>query len=257
MASSVPTRRWPRPAESWGRLVARHRFALIAGWALVVAGAAMLAAAPPRLPSPTGFEALPGRDGRTVALLVQSSAPPDRYVDLGRRAAEIAHRGPAQVVVGGPVPSTTTSSPTPSTTSSSPGSSRSRSPCSSSCSSSAAWSRGCSPSSPAWPAGPPRSPCSACVDGVDSMPHLTASAVSRSPPGSASTGPLASAPARIHRRAGRATLVPAGTAPRRDAAWHPRHRGGRAPLAAAYDVRAQMSSSLDARPGLPRRRARP
>ena len=50
----------------------------------------------------TVSDPLPGRDGRTTALIVSSNQPPDRFIDLGGRAARIAHRGPARVYVGGP-----------------------------------------------------------------------------------------------------------------------------------------------------------
>ncbi|HSR26518.1 MAG TPA: MMPL family transporter, partial [Candidatus Eisenbacteria bacterium] len=44
---------------------------------------------------------LPGRDGRTAALVVSSNEPPDHFIELGRRAARISHPGPARVLVGG------------------------------------------------------------------------------------------------------------------------------------------------------------
>jgi RND superfamily putative drug exporter len=46
-------------------------------------------------------EPLPGRDGHTVALVVESNQTPDRFIDLARRARTIAHSGPAQVYLGG------------------------------------------------------------------------------------------------------------------------------------------------------------
>lgn len=45
---------------------------------------------------------VPGRDGRTQALLVESNQAPDRFIELGRRAGLISHPGPAHVFVGGP-----------------------------------------------------------------------------------------------------------------------------------------------------------
>jgi RND superfamily putative drug exporter len=44
---------------------------------------------------------VPGKDGRTLALVVQSNATPDRFVDLGHRAVRIHHAGPAHAYVGG------------------------------------------------------------------------------------------------------------------------------------------------------------
>ena len=44
----------------------------------------------------------PGRDGRTLALVVQANETPDRFVELGRKAERIRHPGPASVYVGGP-----------------------------------------------------------------------------------------------------------------------------------------------------------
>jgi trehalose monomycolate/heme transporter len=46
---------------------------------------------------PTG----PGRDGRTVALVVESNQTPDRFVELGHQAVRIHHSGPARAYVGG------------------------------------------------------------------------------------------------------------------------------------------------------------
>jgi RND superfamily putative drug exporter len=44
---------------------------------------------------------LPGRDGRTAALVVSSNESPDHFIEVGRRAARISHPGPAHVLVGG------------------------------------------------------------------------------------------------------------------------------------------------------------
>jgi uncharacterized membrane protein YdfJ with MMPL/SSD domain len=44
---------------------------------------------------------LPGRDGRTAALVVSSNESPDHFIELGRQASRIAHPGPAHVLVGG------------------------------------------------------------------------------------------------------------------------------------------------------------
>jgi RND superfamily putative drug exporter len=44
---------------------------------------------------------IPGKDGRTLALTVESNATPDRFVDLGHRAVRIHHAGPARAYVGG------------------------------------------------------------------------------------------------------------------------------------------------------------
>jgi uncharacterized membrane protein YdfJ with MMPL/SSD domain len=43
----------------------------------------------------------PGRDGRTVALLIESNQTPDRFVELGHQAVRIHEPGPAQAYVGG------------------------------------------------------------------------------------------------------------------------------------------------------------
>jgi trehalose monomycolate/heme transporter len=151
-------------ATSWGGVVARHRWAFIAVWAVAVASLALVAAGTSRLLSPAGFETdteasraadvlrqqfperqdpvltvvlqsgrtplsdpayqaqaaawradlvrlvgdrgvvqgpLPGRDGRTAALVVTSNQPPDHFIELGRQATGISHPGPAQVLVGG------------------------------------------------------------------------------------------------------------------------------------------------------------
>src|SRR5256885_16021246 len=44
---------------------------------------------------------LPGRDGRTAALVVSSNESPDHFIELGRQTAGITHPGPARVLVGG------------------------------------------------------------------------------------------------------------------------------------------------------------
>jgi trehalose monomycolate/heme transporter len=44
---------------------------------------------------------VPGRDGRTVALLVDSNQSPDHFIELGHQAARISHPGPARVLLGG------------------------------------------------------------------------------------------------------------------------------------------------------------
>jgi uncharacterized membrane protein YdfJ with MMPL/SSD domain len=43
----------------------------------------------------------PGRDGRTLALLIESNQTPDRFVELGHQAVRIQHPGPAHTYVGG------------------------------------------------------------------------------------------------------------------------------------------------------------
>jgi len=44
---------------------------------------------------------LPGKDGRTLALVVESNSTPDRFVELGHQAVRISHAGPAHAYVGG------------------------------------------------------------------------------------------------------------------------------------------------------------
>ncbi len=44
---------------------------------------------------------LPGRDGRTEALIVNSNQTPDHFIDLAHRARGIEHPGPADVYLGG------------------------------------------------------------------------------------------------------------------------------------------------------------
>jgi trehalose monomycolate/heme transporter len=44
---------------------------------------------------------VPGRDGRTVALVVDSNQSPDHFIELGHHVARLAHPGPARVLIGG------------------------------------------------------------------------------------------------------------------------------------------------------------
>jgi trehalose monomycolate/heme transporter len=44
---------------------------------------------------------VPGRDGRTVALVVDSNQSPDHFIELGHRVAQVSHPGPARVLIGG------------------------------------------------------------------------------------------------------------------------------------------------------------
>jgi RND superfamily putative drug exporter len=44
---------------------------------------------------------VPGKDGRTLALVVESNSTPDRFVDLGHQAVRIHHPGPAHAYMGG------------------------------------------------------------------------------------------------------------------------------------------------------------
>ncbi|MEP7105688.1 MAG: MMPL family transporter [Chloroflexota bacterium] len=46
-------------------------------------------------------DAVPGRDGRTAALFVDSNQTPDRFITLAGRARAIQHAGPAHVYLGG------------------------------------------------------------------------------------------------------------------------------------------------------------
>jgi RND superfamily putative drug exporter len=46
-------------------------------------------------------EPIPGRDGRTAAVVVTSHSPPDRFIEVAHRAREVHHAGPAAVYLGG------------------------------------------------------------------------------------------------------------------------------------------------------------
>lgn len=45
---------------------------------------------------------VPGRDGRTAALVVSSNQTPDHFLDMARRAVQLHEPGPASTYVGGP-----------------------------------------------------------------------------------------------------------------------------------------------------------